>query len=153
MMNERRKKISDIVNRSFANQSSDTETVLFDKDEIIQEILENLPEDWIWFTVNKRMSDAILPHEEAIYPRYDLIITSKKLVKEQKNTINPYSAANSEYLYNINIGINVVPKIPIKNSFKDELVTIAVEVSSCRQLLNFLEEVDSEFGGIKPCKN
>src|SRR3982751_386917 len=110
MMNERRKKISEIISRSFADQSSDTETVPFDKDEIIQEILENLPEDWIWFTVRKRMSLAIIPDEERDYPVYDLVITSKKLVKEQKNTINPYSAANSEYLYNINIGINVVPK-------------------------------------------
>lgn len=122
--------------------------VKFDKDYIINDIKNRLPEPWMWYTINDSMNNEN-------YPSYDLLIIRNKKVKEEVLFEIPFRSIKKKIdsTYSIVLGINVVDIIKnLTNTFdtsmRDTLVTASIEVGSARDLLCVLREIDSCEGGI-----
>lgn len=155
-MNERIDKIKKLLNFPEEKESNFDK---FDKDRVLLDIVNNLPENWKYYNAITEFNlktleegKGFLCEEYSPYCPFDLMITTRKLVKEQRNAINPYSAVNSDRIYNINLGINIVNTKKTNKKYDNILATMSLDIYSCSQLLNILEEIDSEIGGVKPCK-
>jgi len=117
----------------------------FNKENILEEIKNQLPEPWIWYTVHECMGNNDLS-------TYDLIITRKKNINEDLTIGRPGQPYRSliSTTYSINIGIEVVEEITCPNIIdNDYLVTASVQIKSSRELFNLLRNIDSKPGGIK----
>lgn len=156
-MNKRKEKILELLGRD-SNEAD--EEIIFDKNDIIDDIKDHLPEPWIWFTISTRMEsdNAYIPSASIILnvddcPFYDLLITKRINFAEQKNFINQLSIKNTgpQIYYNIILGININENnLRIKqNHMLDELVTLSVNISSSYELFDILEEIDVSQIGIK----
>jgi hypothetical protein len=156
-MNKRKEKILEILSRD-SNETD--EEIIFDKNDIIDDIKDNLPEPWMWFTINTRMvsDNAYIPSVSNMLdvdaaPFYDLLITKRISFPEQKNFINQLSVKNTgpQVYYNIILGININEERPRvkQNHMLDELVTLCVNISSPYELFDILEEIDASQIGIK----
>jgi hypothetical protein len=116
--------------------------VAFDKDDIIDEIKEQLPDPWMWYTINN--SD----------PKYDLLIIRNKDVREEISHTRPFSSVKKpiDSVYSIVLGINVVNTFSTQKRFdvsnENALVTAAIEINSSRTLFDIIKEIDSKAGGI-----
>lgn len=117
----------------------------FNKENVINEIKNQLPEPWIWYTVNECMGNNDLP-------TYDLIITRKKNVNEDLTVSRPgqqYRGLIST-TYSISIGVDIIENITCDGIIdNDYLVTASIQVKSSKELFNLLRNIDSKPGGIK----
>lgn len=118
---------------------------VFNKESIVEEIKNQLPEPWIWYTINECMGGNN-------FPTYDLIITRKKSVNEDLTIgrlSQPYRSLIST-TYSINIGIDVVEEVVCSGVIdNDHLVTAAIQIKSSKELFNLLRSIESKPGGIK----
>lgn len=119
----------------------------FDKESILQEIKQTLPNPWVWYTINDCM-------DEYGKPAYDLLIMRNKEISEEINfNGNPFSSVQSKFnnLYSVVLGVNVVDKFKSAKRFEltEEFSTASVEVKSWRMLQDIIREIDAKGGGIR----
>lgn len=150
------------MSRLFRKNADGQPNEVFNKETILQQIKEQLPEPWFWCTIQSRLADeknhlaysSCVPKEAVLNsPIYDLIIMRNKNVNEEINYVTPFSAydKNIHTVYSITMGIMV--KSPIEKKeilpIADDMVNISLIISSVTELFNYLKEVDSQEGGIK----
>jgi len=121
---------------------------IFNKEEIIEEIKEKLPEPWLWYTIGSSM-------DSPFNPKYDLLIIRNKDVREEINHHRPFSSFKNtvDSVYSLVLGVNIVDRFSTQKKFdipeEDALVTAVVEVNSAVTLFNILRDMDSQPGGIE----
>jgi hypothetical protein len=130
----------------FPRNSNNNYEAPFNKDAIIETIKEQLPEPWIWYTINTAMNPSC---------EYDLLIIRNKDIKEHIHHARQFSSFTDEIdcTYSIVLGIYVVDKFSSQKRFttstEESLVTATVEVNSARTLFDLIKEVDTKRGVIK----
>ena len=122
----------------------------FNKKEIIADIKNNIFSPWDWYNIEKFSKENDKPE-----PEYDLIIIRNKLVTEDTSIQRQFSTINNfkKSLYSIVIGIYVVENLTWNNVCKSpsDFVTGAIQINSAAALLNFIEDIDNNKGGIQSC--
>jgi hypothetical protein len=119
--------------------------VVFDKKAIIEEIKLQIPEPWVWYTVNDCMGDES-------FPVYDLVISKKKEVNEEISFDgNQFSSFKTvvKGMYSIVLGVDIIEKTThSKFEMSDHLVTASIQVKSSREVFDILRRIDKKNGGI-----
>lgn len=126
------------------NSNSVRKDDYFDKDAIVEEIKNQLPEPWIWYTVENCMGTND-------FPTYDLLITRKKIVNEElRIDQNPFTSFRTvvEGTYSISLGIDVINKPSSIFEMSDPLVTAGIQINSSKNLFDILRKIDNNPGGI-----
>lgn len=118
----------------------------FNKEDIIEEIKEQLPEPWMWYTISESINSSC---------EYDLLVIRNKNVKEEISHTRPFASFTNviDCIYSIVLGVCVVDKFSSQKKFNistdESLVTATVEVNSARTLFDLIKEIDSKNEGIK----
>jgi hypothetical protein len=118
----------------------------FNKEQVIEDIKNCLPNPWVWYTIGSCM-------EEVDNPNYDLVVMRTKEVTEDYTIARDMSRVDirNQSLYSIVLGLYISDTFSVYNRFDTscELVTAAVEVKSAFVLLDILKNIDAKIGGIK----
>ena len=117
-----------------------------DKVEVLKEIKEQLPEPWMWHTIQTRIIEGKAENN----PNYDILLSKRKAVNEEMvHEVRFGQAQNQSILKsNYSIVLGVIISDDMIDYIDDQLVTATVIIRSCDELLRMLKEVDKKGGGI-----
>jgi len=116
------------------------------KENVLKEIKEQLPEPWMWLTIDDRIIEGDLEKN----PRYDILVIKKKNVNEEIvhevrfGQAQPQSILKSNY----SIILGVIITDDMVEYIDDILVTATVIIRSSKELFGMLREIDTRGGGI-----
>lgn len=116
------------------------------REEVLKEIKEQLPEPWMWHTVQTRIIEGKAQHN----PTYDILVSRRKAVNEEIVHEVRFGQAQTESTLksNYSIVLGVIISDDMVEYIDDQLVTATVIIRSSDELLRMLKEIDNKGGGV-----
>ena len=116
------------------------------REEVLKEVKEQLPEPWMWHTVQTRIIEGKAEQN----PRYDILVSKRKVVNEEIAHEVRFGQAQTQTTLksNYSIVLGVIISDDMIEYIDDQLVTATVIIRSSIELLNMLREIDKKGGGV-----